>query len=321
MKKILIFKTDRIGDLINISPIIKNLKINYPKSKIYIFCSNYNSQIGKYYIGKDVEDVFLFEKNFFLFFIKFFKFLFINKFDLILQLDGKKKSYFYSAIIPAKIKACIKFIKYKKIFNFKYKISRPNFISSFFYKIQIKCIEDYENPKNKTYHYLKLYFKILEHLNIKIKDKTHYLPFSPKIRLKLNNYSLIHIDERWNNFNKDFLNNFIKKLINSDIYKNYVITSNYNSNFFFEKLEKKLKLKQNVLFVKNTTVDDLLSIIYFSNCIISSHTGFLVHAGSAFKKDIIDIVNKDLSNELDRWIPFGINYKRVFFNDISKLDI
>ena len=49
MKNILIFKTDRLGDLLNISPVIYNLKINFPKCKITLVCSNYNKSIAKYY--------------------------------------------------------------------------------------------------------------------------------------------------------------------------------------------------------------------------------------------------------------------------------
>ena len=40
MKNFLIFKTDRLGDLINISPIISNIKLHYPSSEITLICSN-----------------------------------------------------------------------------------------------------------------------------------------------------------------------------------------------------------------------------------------------------------------------------------------
>ena len=49
MKKILIFKTDRLGDLLNISPIISNLKLNNPSCEITLICSNYNEPLVKYY--------------------------------------------------------------------------------------------------------------------------------------------------------------------------------------------------------------------------------------------------------------------------------
>ena len=49
MKNILIFKTDRLGDLLNISTVIYNLKVNFPECKITLICSNYNKSIAKYY--------------------------------------------------------------------------------------------------------------------------------------------------------------------------------------------------------------------------------------------------------------------------------
>ena len=45
------FKTDRVGDLINITPVINNLKLNNPDYKIDLICSSYNFQIAKYIIG------------------------------------------------------------------------------------------------------------------------------------------------------------------------------------------------------------------------------------------------------------------------------
>ena len=49
MKNILIFKTDKLGDLINISPVISNLKNSYPKSEITLICSNYNYSVANIY--------------------------------------------------------------------------------------------------------------------------------------------------------------------------------------------------------------------------------------------------------------------------------
>ena len=60
MKKILIFKTDRLGDLLNISPIIKNLKLNFPSSTITLVCSEYNKSIAEYY--QNDLDLIIFKK-------------------------------------------------------------------------------------------------------------------------------------------------------------------------------------------------------------------------------------------------------------------
>jgi hypothetical protein len=40
-----------------------------------------------------------------------------------------------------------------------------------------------------------------------------------------------------------------------------------------------------------------------------------VHVAAAFKKKIIDIVPDNIFNELERWIPFGVNYSRYSLNN------
>ena len=46
MKNILIFKNDKLGDFINISPIIINIKKKFPNCEITLICSNYNYPIA-----------------------------------------------------------------------------------------------------------------------------------------------------------------------------------------------------------------------------------------------------------------------------------
>ena len=97
MKKILIFKTDRIGDLINISPVLNNLKKNFPNSEISLVCSKYNSSLAKHY--DFLSKIFIFKKPFIFFLLKNYKFFILKKYDLILQLDGKNHSYLSSILI------------------------------------------------------------------------------------------------------------------------------------------------------------------------------------------------------------------------------
>ena len=131
MKKILIFKTDRLGDLLNISPIINNLKLNYPTSSITLICSRYNKSIAEYY-HNDVK-IIVFEKPLIFFLIKNIYFFFFNKYDFLFQLDGKNNSYFTSILVRAKKKVCIRFIKSKKILGKLIYIKRTNFYINFFF--------------------------------------------------------------------------------------------------------------------------------------------------------------------------------------------
>ena len=45
MKNILIFKTDRLGDLLNISAVIYNLKLNFQNVKLHSFVQIIISQL------------------------------------------------------------------------------------------------------------------------------------------------------------------------------------------------------------------------------------------------------------------------------------
>ena len=67
---------------------------------------------------------------------------------------------------------------------------------------------------------------------------------------------------------------------------------------------------KNIKFVTQSSIDDLINIIYYSHTVISIHTGLIVHTAASFNKKIVDIVLPENFNELDRWIPLEVNYKR-----------
>jgi ADP-heptose:LPS heptosyltransferase len=314
MKRILIFKTDRIGDLVNISPVFANLLKNFPNSEIFLVCSKYNSSVAKYYTF--LSKIFIFDTNFIFFLLKNFKYFFFKKFDIILQLDGKNHSYLSSIFINSKKKSCIKFIKVKNLFGKKINVCRPGAIISSFFNIVENCIEDYTIKNNKNYHYLTLYLKLLENLEINIHTNEHFLPYTPKTSTNFPNpYFHFHIDDRWCFFDKKIYYNLEKKIDNLSKNNRIFVTSNFNGNNFFNDLYEKFKNNTNIYFKNNATVDDLIDIIYKSHTVISSHTGFIVHVAAAFKKKIIDIVPDNIFNELERWIPFGVNYSRYSLNN------
>ena len=319
MKKILVFKSDRIGDLINISSVICNLKKNFPSSEITIVCSKYNSRIAKYY--PDLQNIIIFNKSFFKFSLKYFKKLYLTKYDLLLQLDGKKSSYFCSSIVNSNIKAGLVFVKNKMILNNLIIVKRPNFLISKFFTYLEPCIEDYQISNNKDYHYLNLYLNILKRINLTIYSKNHYLPYNETNNQKFKNYLHIHIDERWEKFNDIFYVNFINKVNNLSNTNKIIITSNFNGNKFYFNIMDKFKSNDNFLFKDKVSIEGLLNIIFYSQTVLSSHSGFIVHAAAAFQKNIIDLVPENSNNELDRWVPYNISYKRFNNENLSKLFI
>lgn len=134
MKRILIFKTDKLGDLINISSIIYNIKKQFPFCQIDLVVSNYNKSIAEYY--SKYVNIFIYNKSLIFFLLTYFKFFFLSSYDHVFQFDGKKKSYIASLFIRSKKKSCIQFIKIKKIFFKTFIIKRPSNFIRFFLQIR-----------------------------------------------------------------------------------------------------------------------------------------------------------------------------------------
>lgn len=170
--RILIFKTDKLGDFLNISSIINNIQLNCPNSKIDVICSKYNYGIAKYYSN---INKFFFFKSFFSFILTNFK-IFFFKYDYLFQLDGKNTSYLLSIFLRSKFKCCIRYIKKKKFFNFQYTLCRPNFFLKPFFNLSLDCIEDYLISNNLDYHYVTMYQKLLTNCKFKIINSSHYFP-------------------------------------------------------------------------------------------------------------------------------------------------
>jgi hypothetical protein len=161
----------------------------------------------------------------------------------------------------------------------------------------------------------------LKKINLTIYSKSHYLPYNETNNQKFRNYLHIHIDERWKKFDNIFYDNFVDKINNLSNTSKIIITSNFNGNEFYFNIMDKFKSYDNFLFKDKVSIKDLLNIIFYSQTVLSSHSGFIVHAAAAFQKNIIDLVPKNINSELDRWIPYNINYKRFNNENFSKLFI
>ena len=61
MENIIIFKIDRVGDLLHLSGCIKAIHENFKGSKITLVCSKYNYQIAKNY--SFIQNFIIFDKE------------------------------------------------------------------------------------------------------------------------------------------------------------------------------------------------------------------------------------------------------------------
>ena len=105
MDKYLLFRTDRIGDFIFSRILTNAIKSKNPNNTIDVVCSSYNSEyikncseINKIYI-LDKYDLFSMINNI----IK------INsiKYDYLIILDSKRRSFFYAILLSAKYKIAL----------------------------------------------------------------------------------------------------------------------------------------------------------------------------------------------------------------------
>ena len=89
------FKSDRCGDLIYFSPILKIIKDNNKNSNITLVCSEYNYQIAKNY--KFVDDYIILDKGSILKTILInFRLFFLTRYKYLFQFDGRGSSYIIS---------------------------------------------------------------------------------------------------------------------------------------------------------------------------------------------------------------------------------
>ena len=242
MVRILIFRTDRVGDLIVTCPVILSLKKYFKNPEITLICSEKNHDYAK-------------KLNFFHEIITFPRLNFIkkiiiinkiskNKFNYVFAFDGKERSILSTAFINSDYKIAISQKKY------------------FYYKIfNIKFFKDdettnYEQIYQKSLDYCKINTKISNYnfINNKINNF-----FSKKVPIK--NYIHIHLDEKWfsklyiksyTDINPDY-NNFVNflELINKK--NNILITTGLINFKLIEDLKNKYFIKQNEkIFLKKT---------------------------------------------------------------------
>ena len=337
MIKIIIFKSDKIGDLINFSPCIKIIKDNIKDSHITLICSSYNFQVAKNYAYVD-EFIILDQKKKFMNIISNLKKLFFTKYEYLFQFDGKNSSYLVSYLIKSKIKSTLCFIKHKKILNIKYLVSRPpRILLKIFYDNYIFCDENYSSLKDNKplVHYQTNYFKILENLDFKITDKKNLFfldksyeeQFANFYRKNINSkFCLFHFDEKWNNLKDSDYKNSLKIIYNLSKKIKVIITTGIKDFIFLKDLKNKFYSfdfvnnefvqkneinKNNILLLKNLPLNLLAYFIKNSETNFCFHTGPIVTISQTFDKNIIDLIPRAKNNELDRWIPLTPIYKRI----------
>ena len=300
MNKILVFRTDRIGDFLVSAPIFSSLKRKFKNCKIDIVCSNLNYDYVKSF--NFFDKVFLYPDNFL---NKLSFYLSLNNYDHILVLDGKKRSI-YTSIFKSSankilftpsssIKSLFKYF-FNNVYFIDYNIPKIDLIKSFlsnincdFNSIDLNFLLNFENKKFLNY----------EKLNFE--------------------YVILNFDEKWifKNYIKTYKNiePTFKELVNflSILSKNnkVVIVNSFFENPLIDELKNDNYLNEN----KNLIIKDKIDIFEFqflikhTNCLITCH-GASSHIASNYDIKVIDIVDNSE-------IKFFSSYNHHFKNKVQ----
>ena len=317
MAKYLIFRTDRIGDFITSQVISNSIYESSIKNQIDMVTSKYNYNYIKHF--KYIRNLYIFDKTGF----KIFDFLNLyfvikkNKYDYLIILDGKRRSFFSGILANAKIKICF----LKDFF--------PKILIFLFYSKYIKNAESNIQFKN--------FETLLNYIDIKLPKK---LNFYNKYKFKKNLYNFnkpylhLHLDEKWfenyyfhdfdyMNLNEEniyfFLNQLTKKF-----QINIVITQGYNEIEVMKKFKSKyFSNKRNILqlnnksiyLIANTSFRDLENIVKNSKFLITCH-GALTHVSHSFSIPTFDIIQRGREQFFLFWSGHMNNIYRLFRADI-----
>ena len=278
MTSVLIFRTDRIGDFLVISPIFSSIKRNFQDCKIDIVCSEMNFE----YISS-----FNFFNNVFLYPDTIFKkinfFFNLKKYDYILVTDGKKRSIYISIFKSCKfkflftpsisIRRLFKFF-FNKVFIIDYSIPKIKIINNFLKEIKCDLI-------NKDINFILNY----ENSNSLISDKIN----EP--------YIILNFDEKWitnkyiNTYEKiepslKQFSDFVEKLSNKH---KLVIVNGYKENHILNNF--KINNLNRIIIKNKINIFEFQSLIKYSNGLITCH-GASSHIASNYDIKVIDIIDK-----------------------------
>ena len=318
IKKILLFRTDRIGDLLFTCPTILTLKNHVNDCKLILVTSEKNYKYAKSF--RFIDEVLLFPKRGLLNKFRFLINLYKLKFDRIFIFDGKDRSIITSIFLRSKNKVA-------KIVNKKQAFFCKLFKIKFSYDLLGKDLNDLHE---KLLNYSGIDKQISNFQFLKHKDDNG---FSSKI--PLDNYIQVHLDEKW--FSSTYIksykdispsyeefSNFIKILSDK---KNVLITTGLEKNNIIEQLELNStsqpsknvfinNIKENIVIVNNLTLLDIESVLRKTKTIITCHGG-VTQAAASLNVKIIDIVEQSKEDLCKRYSLYIKNYYSVYRDKFS----
>ena len=325
MKKILILKNDRVGDLFNSLEAINLIIKNNSDASIEIVLSEISKNLNFLFNLNHVKVSYLPYHLTFYDKLKIVSKIIKNSFNKIYILSPKN-FYFYLPLISK-----------SKFYAISIKNSNKSRPSKFLSKKLFKnVVNDRENKKIED-NISSLLIKLCS--NGRTFNQNNVLNHNPILSdLFIQNIGLfsnfIHFHYKDNIFNKngwDF-NKFLKLLENlSNNYK-IILTSDfgnfqyhkkfleYFSNLNFDNSVNKINLDKKIHYLHNINTSDLFKLVSMSNTVISPH-GAMTVMGSYLKKKVIDIFDTNIDIMAFReYKPINSNYNFfIIKSDFKKI--
>ena len=317
-KNILIFRTDRIGDLIVSCPPILTIKESLNDTNLTLVASNKNFVYAKSL--NLFNEILLFPDTGIFSKIKFILRLRKKKFDCIYIFDGKEKSIISTFFLKSSLKVGV-----------------SNEIKKYFNLLNIKIFE-FNNNKlyevfQKTLDYSKINRKINHYDFISKKKNNNFVN-----EISINNYVQIHLDEKW--FSTFYINNytdinpnyneFISFLQNASQYNNILITTGFLNFPLLDEIKKKFvskvkdniylnnKMNHSIYFIDKPSFLDIESLMSKTKLLIICH-GSLTHVANSFNITIIDIIEESKQEFYFTYTYYLNNYNILFRSSFYKL--
>ncbi len=318
-KNILIFRCDRIGDLLLSCPSIKSIKESSPDTELTVVTSEKNFSYAK--TLKFFDKVYLFPKKNILKKIIFIKELRKIKYDKIFIYDGKERSIISTFFLNANIKVGL-ITKHKLYYN----LSKIKFF-----------LDNDENDIHKIFHEFLKFTKNNNNIT-----NFNFLTLKPDNKfasnLNIKNYLHIHLDEKWfsqkyishyTDINPSF-NQFTSFLDRVSSMYNVLITTGLTDldlierlkNEYFNKRKKNIfykKLNNLIYLVDKPTFEDLESMLRNTEILIACH-GAITHASNSFNIKKIDIIEEKKEKHYNRLTSYLRNYCVVYRSEFIKIE-
>lgn len=333
--KYLIFRTDRTGDFLITSSLIKSIKKNFPSSLIYVVGSSKN--INYINESKLVDKSFLLKSNNLVNKIKLIFKLRKYYFNTIIIADKKRRSIFISIFLKSKLKIFnVSSIVHKKILNIFYKAvfldndsqeERP-----VMNVMQDNCNKMGFILKKEDFHYFfnDQFKKYYAHSKVIDLEKTRYLLFHYDEKWELENYTKLY--KRANKLTdisfdyKTFII-FLKELSKKTTNDIIISTGSTNTNFINQLIKRSNKIDESIYLLNtefkafliiNQNFLSMSHIISKCELFIACHGAF-THVAANYKIKILDIIEKNKLSHYNRVTYYMDNYKYIYRNNFEFL--